>query len=158
MVRVNNDRLDSIVSDTLECYSELDYFITRRSYFIGKDSIIIDSAIREGVSNVFKCLESYIAFILKKSGIGISNKSFEICIQLCIDSNLIDIDFANYMKSHIKIRNFFSHRYKYPKTDLLLSFYEDNKNLFKCHVAFMIKLSKNYKSDNYEDLHSFRRK
>ena len=150
MIKVNSARVIQILDNTKECFHNTKSDINL--YNENKDNQLLcgalERAIRHDIADIFKNLEDYLALILKTAGIGISKKSFKKALISAKEENLIDKDFAVFMEDKIIIRNYFSHRYKYPTTQALIEFYLDNEELFNKHITFIENISNDLMKDN----------
>lgn len=158
MVRLNKMRLDKIISNFNECLEDIDLSLSNLSdndllSRYGMDRILKNS-IRHGVDSIFTNTEDYLGSILKKVGIGVSDKSLRDCITIAKNKNLIEPNFADCIISNIKIRNTFSHRYNQPSTETLIEFYTTNREVFLSQIEFMKKLIK--ESSEVDELDLFR--
>ena len=80
--------------------------------------------------------------VLKKLGVGVTDKTFRDCLKIAEDNDLIDKNYSRCISKSVNIRNSFSHKYNVPSTEVLIQFFLDNKNVFYKHLEFMIDLDK----------------
>lgn len=142
MVRINGMRLEELIENFEECLKNLEdalFFLNSTN-----DSRIYNLAIgsfRYGITSIFTNTEDYLGMVLKKVGVGVSDKTFRQSLKLALDNGLIDEDFANCISKSINIRNSFSHGYNVPTTEDLINFYTSSKNVFHNQLKFMKNLS-----------------
>ncbi|RXI50388.1 hypothetical protein DP124_08535 [Clostridium tetani] len=143
MVRLNNRKLKVILENTEQVINDLDFDLEQYEELDGRKKEMCARAIRNDIADIFKNLEDYLALVLKKIGVCVNDKSFKDCINLALNKQLLHDEFGKYIIDKIKIRNFFSHRYNYPKTEELIKIYKGHEDLFKGHISFMKELSNN---------------
>lgn len=149
MVRINNMRLNNIISNFSECLMDADYSLMRLEKSEDKmERRAFSNSLKQGVISIFTNCEDYLGMCLKKVGIGVTDKSFRDCLEYAISFNLIDKDFANCLSNNMKIRNFMSHRYDQPSLEEIIKFYKVNRDAFNSQIEFMENLSKSELTKN----------
>lgn len=143
MVRINNMRLNNIISNFSECLMDTDYSLMRLEKSEDRmERRVFSNSIKQGVISIFTNCEDYLGMCLKKVGIGVTDKSFKDCLEYAVSFNLIDKDFANCLSNNMKIRNFMAHRYNQPSIEEIIEFYKVNRDAFTSQIKFMENLSK----------------
>ncbi|KGM94747.1 hypothetical protein Z968_11125 [Clostridium novyi A str. 4552] len=141
MVKLNNRKLKVILENTEQVINDLEFDLDQYEQLEGRKKEMCSRAIRNDIADIFKNLEDYLALVLKKIGVCVSDRSFRECINLALEKKLLHEGFGKYIVDKIKIRNFFSHRYNYPKTEELIKLYKGHEEVFKFHIDFMKELS-----------------
>lgn len=150
VVTLNNRKLKVILENTEQVIVDLKFDLEQYDNLQGRQKEMCSRAIRNDIADIFKNLEDYLALVLKKVGICVSDKSFKECINVALEKDLLHEEFGKYIIDKIKIRNFFSHRYNYPKTEELIKLYKDHEELFEGHINFMKELSNRIKDSSTE--------
>lgn len=143
MVKVNKMRLEELIVNFRKCLEDLEFAIENLDSALDeKWERLIRNSIRNGVASIFTNAEDYLGMVLKKLGVGVTDKTFRDCLKLAEDNDLIDKDYSRCISKSVNIRNSFSHKYNVPSTEVLIQFFLDNKNVFYKHLEFMIDLDK----------------
>lgn len=143
MVKVNKMRLEELIVNFRECLGDLEFAIENLDNALDdKWERLIRNSIRNGVASIFTNAEDYLGMVLKKLGVGVTDKTFRDCLKIAEDNDLIDKDYSRCIAKSVNIRNSFSHKYNVPSTEVLIQFFLDNKNVFYKHLEFMIDLDK----------------
>lgn len=99
----------------------------------------VRDAFRNGISDLYKVFEDYMACSLKREGIGVSNKTIRECIDIAVNHKCITLEFGEFYKDTLRVRNSFSHKYKQPSTEYLIEFYNENKEQFSNFIEHIEK-------------------
>ena len=143
MVKVNKMKLEKLIVNFRECLEDLEFAIENLDSALDeKWERLIRNSIRNGVASIFTNAEDYLGMVLKKLGVGVTDKTFRDCLKLAEDNDLIDKNYSRCISKSVNIRNSFSHKYNAPSTEVLIQFFLDNKNVFYKHLEFMIDLDK----------------
>lgn len=143
MVKVNKMRLEELIVNFRKCLEDLEFAIENLDSALDeKWERLIRNSIRNGVASIFTNAEDYLGMVLKKLGVGVTDKTFRDCLKLAEDNDLIDKNYSRCISKSVNIRNSFSHKYNVPSTEVLIQFFLDNKNVFYKHLEFMIDLDK----------------
>lgn len=143
MVKVNKMRLEELIVNFRECLEDLEFAIENLDSALDeKWKRLIRNSIRNGVASIFTNAEDYLGMVLKKLGVGVTDKTFRDCLKIAEDNDLIDKNYSRCISKSVNIRNSFSHKYNVPSTEVLIQFFLDNKNVFYKHLEFMIDLDK----------------
>lgn len=143
MVKVNKMRLEELIVNFRKCLEDLEFAIENLDSALDeKWERLIKNSIRNGVASIFTNAEDYLGMVLKKLGVGVTDKTFRDCLKLAEDNDLIDKNYSRCISKSVNIRNSFSHKYNVPSTEVLIQFFLDNKNVFYKHLEFMIDLDK----------------
>lgn len=143
MVKVNKMKLEELIVNFRECLEDLEFAIENLdSALDDKWERLIRNSIRNGVALIFTNAEDYLGMVLKKLGVGVTDKTFRDCLKIAEDNDLIDKNYSRCLSKSVSIRNSFSHKYNVPNTEVLAQFFLDNKNVFYKHLEFMIDLDK----------------
>lgn len=157
MMKINSVRFNTVINNFKECieniekdltdYNNLDEEIIKRFPDIER---LIETALRADIIDIFKIIEDYIALSLKVYGVGISNKTINEALDKCLEEKLINNEFRLMMRKNKSIRDSYSHKYNYPRTEDLINFYVSNKKIFEEHLNLMVEVMK--KSNNESPL------
>lgn len=157
MVKLNKMRLNNIIANFNDCIEDIDFSISCLS---NKEMIsnknmerLVKNSIRDGISSIFINTEDYLGSVLKKIGVGVSDKNLRDCITLTKNKNLIEPGFADCIISNIEIRDSFFHTYNQPSTEILIELYKNNREILLSQIAFMKNLSE--KSSEVKQLDLF---
>ena len=143
MVKVNKMKLEELIVNFRECLEDLEFAIENLdSALDDKWERLIRNSIRNGVALIFTNAEDYLGMVLKKLGVGVTDKTFRDCLKIAEDNDLIDKDYSRCISKSVNIRNSFSHKYNVPSKEVFIQFFLDNKNVFYKHLEFMIDLYK----------------
>ncbi len=143
MVKVNKMKLEELIVNFRECLEDLEFAIENLDSALDeKWKRLIRNSIRNGVASIFTNAEDYLGMVLKKLGVGVTDKTFRDCLKIAEDNDLIDKNYSRCISKSVNIRNSFSHKYNVPSTEVLIQFFLDNKNVFYKHLEFMIDLDK----------------
>ena len=143
MIKVNKMRLEELIVNFRECLEDLEFAIENLDSALDeKWERLIRNSIRNGVALIFTNAEDYLGMVLKKLGVGVTDKTFRDCLKIAEDNDLIDKNYSRCISKSVNIRNSFSHKYNVPSTEVLIQFFLDNKNVFYKHLEFMIDLAK----------------
>ena len=143
MVKVNKMKLEELIVNFRECLEDLEFAIENLDRALDeKWERLIRNSIRNGVASIFTNAEDYLGMVLKKLGVGVTDKTFRDCLKIAEDNDLIDKNYSRCISKSVNIRNSFSHKYNVPSTEVLIQFFLDNKNVFYKHLEFMIDLDK----------------
>lgn len=143
MVKVNKMKLEELIVNFRECLEDLEFAIENLDSALDeKWERLIRNSIRNGVASIFTNAEDYLGMVLKKLGVGVTDKTFRDCLKIAEDNDLIDKNYSRCISKSVNIRNSFSHKYNVPSTEVLIQFFLDNKNVFYKHLEFMIDLDK----------------
>ena len=143
MVKVNKMKLEKLIVNFRECLEDLEFAIENLDSALDeKWERLIRNSIRNGVASIFTNAEDYLGMVLKKLGVGVTDKTFRDCLKIAEDNDLIDKNYSRCISKSVNIRNSFSHKYNVPSTEVLIQFFLDNKNVFYKHLEFMIDLDK----------------
>lgn len=146
MVRPNNKRLETVLSNCTEAIKKLE--TTREQ--LGKrkiDSARIDvdteylevlselitayqDVFRANVINLFTSIEEYIAMSLRQSHVSVSSKSVSDCLKLCKDNNYISEELYEVHIKSLRHRNNIVHRYDEPTSEELQKWWEVNREQY----------------------------
>ena len=136
-------KLEKLIVNFRECLEDLEFAIENLDSALDeKWERLIRNSIRNGVASIFTNAEDYLGMVLKKLGVGVTDKTFRDCLKLAEDNDLIDKNYSRCISKSVNIRNSFSHKYNVPSTEVLIQFFLDNKNVFYKHLEFMIDLDK----------------
>lgn len=143
MVKVNKMKLEGLIVNFRECLEDLEFAIENLDSALDeKWERLIRNSIRNGVALIFTNAEDYLGMVLKKLGVGVTDKTFRDCLKLAEDNDLIDKDYSRCLSKSVNLRNSFSHKYNVPSVEVFVKFFLDNKNVFYKHLEFMIDLAK----------------
>lgn len=143
IVKINNMRLNDLIYNLEECLEDINFAIEKLEATDENVMMLrmINNSIRCGIASIFTNCEDYLGMILKKNGVGVTDKSLRDCLRISIEQELIESNFGNCIIKAIKMRNSFSHRYNVPTTEELINFYTENKENFYKQLEFMKSLS-----------------
>lgn len=144
MVKLNRMRLNDIIANFNDCVRDIDFSISclDDDKLIANENMerLVKNSIRNGIFSIFTNTEDYLGSVLKKVGIGVTNRSLKECLLSAKQERLITPEFADCVLKNVNMRNTFSHRYNQPSTETLIEFYQDNREIFLSQIEFMKKL------------------
>ena len=113
IVKINNMRLNDLIYNLEECLEDINFAIEKLEATDENVMMLrmINNSIRCGIASIFTNCEDYLGMILKKNGVGVTDKSLRDCLRISIEQELIESNFGNCIIKAIKMRNSFSHRY-----------------------------------------------
>ena len=137
MIMNRNDRLKSIINDYKECLGALE-----QSYrLLSSDNLEIVSvsqrAFKADITDLFKILESYVTYILKKNRISVQDLTIRQAIEMVANVKGIDKEFYDKALEHKVIRDKYS--YVDGKSSLrnFIDFYKEAKEPIERQVKLI---------------------
>ena len=77
MVKVNKMKLEELIVNFRECLEDLEFAIENLDSALDeKWKRLIRNSIRNGVASIFTNAEDYLGMVLKKLGVGVTDKTF----------------------------------------------------------------------------------
>lgn len=156
MVKLNYMRLADVLSNTKKNLRILDRSIEEYNKCNNELKDVYEQALRSCIFEIFKNAEDYLGMVLKKLGVGVTDKTFKDCINLAKDNKLINSEYADCIYRNIKIGNSYAHKYNVPSTAEIIKFYNSNKDCINKQITFMEDILKEHnRNSKIEELGLF---
>ena len=123
MVRTNNYRLKGVVEDLEEALGFVEDSYNRMTNAKVEDINSFRRLFKADVVDVFKVLESYVAYALKSNGIVVSDITVREAMEFSSKLGFISDSLFNTMYKHKIIRDKYSHHYGKPSIQDFIKFY-----------------------------------
>lgn len=146
MVRLNNMRFENIINSFTENLEDIEVAINWYTNYSSNDNKVIakerllKKSIRESIASIYKITEDYIGMILKKVGLGVTDKSFKDCVNIVTEKGFFTEEYKLFLFKNLKVRNINAHQYNCPSTEDLIKLYNDNKEILYNVLYFMKSL------------------
>lgn len=127
MVRSNNYRLKGVVDDLEEALSFVEDSYNRMTTAKVEDINSFRRLFKADVVDVFKVLESYVAYALKSNGIVVSDLTVREAMEFSSKLGFISDSLFNTMCKHKIIRDKYSHHYGKPSIQDFIKFYTSSR-------------------------------
>lgn len=84
MVKINNMRLNDLIYNLEECLEDINFAIEKLEATDENVMMLrmINNSIRCGIASIFTNCEDYLGMILKKNGVGVTDKSLRDCLRI----------------------------------------------------------------------------
>lgn len=123
MVRSNNYRLKGVVEDLEEALGFVEDSYNRMTNAKVEDINSFRRLFKADVVDVFKVLESYVAYALKSNGIVVSDLTVREAMEFSSKLGFISDSLLNTMCKHKIIRDKYSHHYGKSSIQDFIKFY-----------------------------------
>lgn len=135
MKKINITRLNTTISKSEKCLSELDEFFNELISDKYNDNAIVKRSMELSFRSLFtsfqSLVEDYVAIVLRTLSIDVSRMYFRQCLDLCVENNFLSNKFVEGFKLSIKLRNDIAHGYDVPSTQTLVNYYKNNKDIYE---------------------------
>lgn len=161
MVRLNNMRFENIINSFTENLEDIEVAINWYTNYSSNDNKVIakerllKKSIRESIASIYKITEDYIGMILKKVGLGVTDKSFKDCVNIVTEKGFFTEEYKLFLFKNLKVRNINAHQYSCPSTEDLIKLYNDNKEILYNFLYFMKSLLNKQGKSKINNLTSF---
>ena len=148
MVRSNNYRLKGVVDDLAEALGFAEDSYNRMNNAKVEDINSFRRLFKADVVDVFKVLESYVAYALKSNGIVVSDLTVKEAMEFSCKLGFISDSLFNTMYRHKIIRDKYSHHYGKPSIQDFIKFYDNSKE----ELSLLLKKLEKEVNDKEETL------
>lgn len=145
MVRSNNYRLRGVVDDLAEALGFAEDSYKRMNTAKPEDINSFKRLCKADVVDVFKVLESYVAYALKSNGVVVSDMTVREAMEFASKLGFISSSLFDIMYKHKLIRDKYSHHYGKPSVQDFIKFYESSKDELS---LLLVKLQKEVSDDS----------
>lgn len=134
MKKINIARLNTTIRKTEKCVAELEEFYNEIASGKHENNNIIKRSMELSFRSLFNSFQSlvedYVTIVLRTLSIDVSKMYFRQCLDICVENEFLTRCFVEGFKPSIKLRNDITHGYDVPTTEVLIKYYEENKDIY----------------------------